>query len=117
MKMHASKAFFCRLCPSPVPGSPLIPSCDLAAPGAFAMQLNQYTQMTKDMNLVDNRCKVEDLSSVFLFVNFESDKTSVDADVNDDKGTPWLLMVTRVECPGEEKEAGGASGGGRCAMA
>ena len=49
------------------------------------MQLNQYTQMTKDMNLVDNRCKVEDLSSVFLFVNFESDKTSVDADVNDDK--------------------------------
>ena len=64
--------------------------------GAFAIQLNQYMQMMKDMDMADGRyCKVEDLGTIFTQVNFETNKRSKQSDVNEDKA---LMRHELLEC-------------------
>ncbi|CAM9278761.1 unnamed protein product [Discosporangium mesarthrocarpum] len=53
--------------------------------GAFSIQPNQYAKMMQDAQLPDSTISVEEIGKIFVLVNFESDKRSAEAEVNEDR--------------------------------
>lgn len=45
-----------------------------SARGAFSIQPNQFTKMVQDAELTGSAISVEEVSKIFVLVNFESDK-------------------------------------------
>jgi hypothetical protein len=62
---------------------------------AFAVSENSYTKMLNDTHVPDAHCSIEDCGKIFIVVNFETDKKSADADVNEDKA---LMRHEMLEC-------------------
>ncbi|CBJ27259.1 flagellar associated protein [Ectocarpus siliculosus] len=53
--------------------------------GAFSIQPNQFGKMMQDTELAGNFISVEEIGKIFVMVNFESDKRSAEATVNEDR--------------------------------
>ena len=63
--------------------------------GAFAISENAFLDLCKKCAIPDPHCTVEDIGKIFIVVNFETDKKSADADVNEDKA---LMRHELLEC-------------------
>ncbi|CAB1121297.1 unnamed protein product [Ectocarpus sp. CCAP 1310/34] len=53
--------------------------------GAFSIQPNQFGKMMQDAELAGNFISVEEIGKIFVMVNFETDKRSAEATVNEDR--------------------------------
>ena len=62
---------------------------------AFSMTENFFQMMLKDANVCDERCSASACSKIFIVVNFETDKKSAEAEVNEDKA---LMRFELLEC-------------------
>mmetsp|Transcript_13233 Transcript_13233/g.20160 ORF Transcript_13233/g.20160 Transcript_13233/m.20160 type:complete len:383 (-) Transcript_13233:290-1438(-) len=68
---------------------------NLTGSAGFSIQQNQYMSFVQDCDIPDKNCSVEAISQIFVAVNFESDKGSMEADVNEDRA---LMRFEFVEC-------------------
>eukprot|EP00752_Nemacystus_decipiens_P001778 g1718.t2 len=53
--------------------------------GAFSIQPNQFGKMMQDADFAGNFISVEEIGKIFVMVNFETDKRSAEASVNEDR--------------------------------
>eukprot|EP00903_Cladosiphon_okamuranus_P005365 g5358.t2 len=53
--------------------------------GAFSIQPNQFGKMMQDADFAGNFISVEEIGKIFVMVNFETDKRSAEATVNEDR--------------------------------
>ncbi|CAM9275025.1 unnamed protein product [Scytosiphon promiscuus] len=53
--------------------------------GAFSIQPNQFGRMMQDADFAGNFISVEEIGKIFVLVNFETDKRSAEATVNEDR--------------------------------
>merc|ERR1711871_559179 len=60
---------------------------------AHAMQQNSYMKMVQDCDLVNPYLTIEDISGIFVVVNYEEDKKSVQSEVNEDKALMRCELV------------------------
>jgi len=94
--------------------------CILGAGGEFSMQLNEYASFLNDSQIPDassKACKTSDLDTIFIAANFEANKKSAEAKINDSNSLyrfEFIEALIRIafakygngECPAGCRPAG-----------